>query len=230
MPFDPSRVDCWIFDLDNTLYPASTCLFDQIDVRMGMYIADLLGCDHAEARRVQKMYFHDHGTTLAGLMHFHGVDPYEFLGFVHDIDMAPLARAPRLRERLMRLPGRRLVFTNGDAPYAARVLEALDITDCFEGLYDIHAMDYRPKPEPSAYRGFVSTFDVDPARAVFFEDSARNLTPAKTMGMQTVWLDFGTDWGARAMVEGAIDDTIDATAGQDLPGWLDALAATGRLG
>jgi putative hydrolase of the HAD superfamily len=72
MPFDPSRVDCWIFDLDNTLYPASTCLFDQIDLRMGMYIADLLGCDHAEARRVQKMYFHDHGTTLAGLMHFHG--------------------------------------------------------------------------------------------------------------------------------------------------------------
>jgi putative hydrolase of the HAD superfamily len=90
MPFDPSRVDCWIFDLDNTLYPAETCLFDQIDVRMGAYIADLLGCDHAEARRVQKMYFHDHGTTLAGLMHFHGVDPYEFLGYVHDVDMAPL--------------------------------------------------------------------------------------------------------------------------------------------
>lgn len=224
MAFDPSRVDCWIFDLDNTLYPAETCLFDQIDVRMGAYIADLLGCDHAEARRVQKMYFHDHGTTLAGLMHFHGVDPYEFLGYVHDVDMAPLARAPRLEERLMRLPGRRLVFTNGDAAYATRVLDALGITHCFEGLWDIHAMEYKPKPEPSAYRSFVSAFGVDPARSVFFEDSARNLTPAKAMGMQTVWLDFGTDWGARAKDEGAIDETID-----DLAAWLDALADGGHL-
>ncbi len=225
MPFDPSRVDCWIFDLDNTLYPAETCLFDQIDVRMGAYIADLLGCDHAEARRVQKMYFHDHGTTLAGLMHFHGVDPYEFLGYVHDVDMAPLSRAPRLEERLMRLPGRRLVFTNGDAAYATRVLDALGITHCFEGLWDIHAMEYKPKPEPSAYRGFVSAFGIDPTRSVFFEDSARNLTPAKAMGMQTVWLDFGTDWGARARDETAIDETID-----DLAAWLDALAADGHLG
>lgn len=225
MPFDPSRVDCWIFDLDNTLYPAETCLFDQIDVRMGAYIADLLGCDHAEARRVQKMYFHDHGTTLAGLMHFHGVDPYEFLGYVHDVDMAPLNRAPRLEERLMRLPGRRLVFTNGDAAYATRVLDALGITHCFEGLWDIHSMEYKPKPEPSAYRGFVSAFDIEPTRSVFFEDSARNLTPAKAMGMQTVWLDFGTDWGARARDETAIDETID-----DLAAWLDALAADGHLG
>lgn len=225
MPFDPTRVDCWIFDLDNTLYPAETCLFDQIDVRMGAYIADLLGCDHAEARRVQKMYFHDHGTTLAGLMHFHGVDPYEFLAYVHDVDMAPLARAPRLEERLMRLPGRRLVFTNGDAAYATRVMDALGITHCFEGLWDIHAMDYKPKPEPSAYRGFVSAFGVDPTRSVFFEDSARNLTPAKAMGMQTVWLDFGTDWGARAKDESAIDETID-----DLAAWLDALAEGGHLG
>ena len=117
MSFDPARVDCWIFDLDNTLYPAWTDLFGQIDVRMGQFIADLLGCDAAEARRVQKMYFHDHGTTLAGLMHYHAVDPHDFLGFVHDIDMTVLKDAPPLADRLLALPGRRLVFTNGDAPY-----------------------------------------------------------------------------------------------------------------
>jgi len=225
MPFDPTRVDCWIFDLDNTLYPAETRLFDQIDVRMGEYIANLLGCDDAEARRVQKMYFHDHGTTLAGLMHYHAVDPHEFLAYVHDVDLSAVSRAPRLESRLMRLPGRRLVFTNGDAPYATRVLNALGITHCFEGMWDIHAMEYRPKPEPSAYDGFVAAFGVDPQRCVFFEDSARNLTPAKAMGMQTVWLDFGTDWGSRAKDESAIDETID-----DLAAWLDALADGGNLG
>ena len=187
MPFDPTRVDCWIFDLDNTLYPAETRLFDQIDVRMGEYIANLLGCDDAEARRVQKMYFHDHGTTLAGLMHYHAVDPHEFLAYVHDVDLSAVGRAPRLESRLMRLPGRRLVFTNGDAPYATRVLDALGITHCFEGMWDIHAMEYRPKPEPSAYDGFVAAFGVDPERCVFFEDSASQAM----RGFPLSWLMMG---------------------------------------
>src|SRR6476646_10564551 len=112
MEFQLDRAQCWIFDLDNTLYPASCRLFDQIDLRMGQYIADLLGCDATEARRVQKLYFHDHGTTLAGLMHNHDVDPHEFLGFVHDVDTAPLRQAPRLADAIARLPGRKLVCTN----------------------------------------------------------------------------------------------------------------------
>ena len=103
MPFDPTRVDCWIFDLDNTLYPSSVNLFSQIDVLMGRFIAELLGCDAIEARRVQKMYFHDHGTTLAGLMHYHAVNPREFLEFVHAVDMSVLDSAPRLGDRLRAL-------------------------------------------------------------------------------------------------------------------------------
>jgi len=91
VPFDPTRVDCWIFDLDYTLYPPACGLFGQIDQRMGQFIANLLGCYAQEARRVQKMYFHDHGTTLAGLMHYHAIDPREFLDFVHDVDMTVLA-------------------------------------------------------------------------------------------------------------------------------------------
>lgn len=225
MPFDPGRVDCWIFDLDNTLYPPSTRMFDQIDLRMGAYIERLLGCDAAEARRVQKLYFHDHGTTLSGLMHNHGVDPYEFLGFVHDIDMAPLAAAPRLAEMLARLPGRRLVFTNGDDAYAGRVLAALGLSDSFDGMWDIHAMRYRPKPEPSAYAGMIEAFAIDPDRAVFVEDMARNLAPAKALGMQTVWLDLATEWGDRAMDEAAIDLVVG-----DLAEWLDGLAHDEMLG
>ena len=216
MGFDPARVDCWIFDLDNTLYPPSTRLFDQIDVRMGLYIQNLLGCDPTEARRVQKLYFHDHGTTLSGLMHYHAVDPHAFLNFVHDIDLSPLVDAPSLASRLSALPGRKLVFTNGDDAYAARVLNALGLDDVFDGMWDIHAMRYRPKPEVSAYAGLVEAFAITPERAVFVEDMARNLVPAKAIGMQTVWLDLATEWGDRAADHAAIDVATD-----DIVAWLD---------
>ena len=229
MAFDPTRVDCWIFDLDNTLYPSSIDMFSQIDVLMGRFIAELLGCDLVEARRIQKLYFHDHGTTLAGLMHYHAIDPHEFLDYVHAVDMSVLAQAPRLRDHLLALPGRRLIFTNADAAYARRALAALDIEDCFEGIWDIHAMAYRPKPEAGAYAGFIEGLAVDPARAVFVEDTARNLTPAKALGMQTVWIDMATDWGDRAKDDSAIDVMIT-----DLAQWLDQvrsqLAAPSSLG
>ncbi|MDP3551442.1 MAG: pyrimidine 5'-nucleotidase [Novosphingobium sp.] len=221
MPFDPYCVDCWIFDLDNTLYPPSTRLFDQIDERMGQFIQNLLGCDATEARRVQKLYFHDHGTTLSGLMHYHATEPYEFLGFVHDIDMTPLAAAPRLADRLAALPGRKLLFTNGDDAYAAKVLAGLGLEDSFEGVWDIHAMQYRPKPEPSAYISMIEAFGFTPETAVFVEDMARNLAPAKALGMQTVWLDLATDWGDRAKDDAAIDVVAD-----DIEKWLDHTLAS----
>lgn len=220
MPFDPTRVDCWIFDLDYTLYPPACGLFGQIDQRMGRFIENLLGCDPVEAKRVQKLYFHDHGTTLAGLMHYHAIDPREFLDFVHDVDMSVLAAAPRLAEHIMALPGRRLIFTNGDQPYAERVLAALGLEQCFEGMWDVVAMDYKPKPEPSAYHGLIEAFGFDPVRAVFVEDSARNLAPAKALGMQTVWLDCASEWGDRAKDDAAIDLVID-----DLPRWLELVCA-----
>lgn len=225
MAFDPTHVDCWIFDLDNTLYPPSTRLFDQIDVRMGEFIQNLLGCDRVEAHRVQKLYFHDHGTTLSGLMHYHAIDPHDFLNFVHDIDMAPLAAAPRLADKLAALPGRKLVFTNGDDAYAARVLAGLGLSDSFDGMWDIHAMNYRPKPEPAAYAGLIEAFAIRPETAVFVEDMARNLAPAKALGMQTVWLDLATEWGDRAKDDAAIDLIID-----DIDQWLASLADHRLLG
>lgn len=225
MAFNPTHVDCWIFDLDNTLYPPSTRLFDQIDVRMGQFIQNLLGCDPVEAHRVQKLYFHDHGTTLSGLMHYHAIDPHDFLNFVHDIDMAPLGAAPRLADKLAALPGRKLVFTNGDDAYAARVLAGLGLSDSFDGMWDIHAMNYRPKPGPSAYAGLIEAFAIRPETAVFVEDMARNLAPAKALGMQTVWLDLATEWGDRAKDDAAIDLIID-----DIDQWLARLADHPLLG
>ncbi|HET7316513.1 MAG TPA: pyrimidine 5'-nucleotidase, partial [Sphingomicrobium sp.] len=122
----------WIFDLDNCLYPASTGLFELIDERMGAYIQRLLGCDSVEARRVQKLHFHTHGTTLAGLMKEHGVDPTDFLDQVHSIPLDRVKSDERLGNALKRLPGRKFVFTNGDAPYARRVLEAIGIHERFD--------------------------------------------------------------------------------------------------
>lgn len=209
------HVDYWIFDLDNSLYPASTNLFELIDIRMGEYIARLLGCDAAEARRVQKAFFRDHGTTLAGLMKDHGVEPREFLDFVHDIDLARLSADPRVVAALDRLPGRKYVFTNGDERYAARVLDRLGLANAFDGLHDIHAMDYVPKPDPRAYAAMCARYAIAPERALFVEDMARNLKPAKALGMTTVWVDNGSEQASHEADAAFIDHRID-----DVGAWL----------
>ncbi len=186
-------VRTWIFDLDNTLYPASANLFARIDVRMTGFIADLLGVDPVEARRVQKAYFIGHGTTLAGLMAEHGVDPHVFLDHVHDIEMEVLDHDAPLAAAIARLPGRKLVFTNGDRPYALKVLDRLGLGGSFEAVHDIHAMDLVPKPHPAAYQSLCRTLSIDPTTALFVEDMARNLKPAKAIGMTTVWVDNGSE-------------------------------------
>jgi putative hydrolase of the HAD superfamily len=213
---EPLRhVDTWIFDLDNSLYPASADLFALIDARMGEFIQRLLACVPEEARRVQKSYFRDHGTTLAGLMATHGTDPREFLDYVHDIDLARISADPRLIAALDRLPGRKFVFTNGDERYARRVLEKLGIGNAFDGLHDIHGMDYVPKPDPRAYAAMCERYAIDPTRAVFVEDMARNLRPAKAIGMTTVWIDNGSEQASHEADPAFIDYRI-----ADIGDWL----------
>jgi putative hydrolase of the HAD superfamily len=187
------HIDTWIFDLDNTLYPASVDLFALIDARMTAFVADLLGLDREAAYRVQKDYFLGHGTTLAGLMANHEVDPAAFLSYVHDIEMDALEENAPLAAALAKLPGRKLVFTNGDKPYALKVLDRLGLGASFEAVHDVHAMDLIPKPAPAAYAGLCAAFDIDPHRALFVEDMARNLRPAKAIGMTTVWVDNGSE-------------------------------------
>lgn len=199
------HIDAWVFDLDNTLYPAECDLFAQIDVRMGAFISELLGVDHIEARKVQKGYLVSHGTTLRGLMDHHGVEAQEFLDYVHDIDMSPIPPNPTLGDMIARLPGRKFVFTNADRPYATRVLEQLGFAEVFDGLFDIEDADFHPKPTQSAYDDFVARFGIDPAKAIMFEDMARNLIPASERGMTTVWLPTGSEWSST----GKDDDHVD---------------------
>ncbi|MBV7255731.1 pyrimidine 5'-nucleotidase [Pacificimonas sp. WHA3] len=212
---DLSRIDTWLFDMDNTLYPASVNLFSHIDERMGAFIAEELGVDRGEARRIQKAFFHEHGTTLRGLMDEHDVTPQRFLDYVHDIDMSALTEDARVTAGIAALPGRKFVFTNGDVAYADKVLSRLGLGAHFEAVHDIHAMDYRPKPEPGAYRGMCKRHDIDPERSLFVEDMARNLAPAKALGMRTVWIDNGSESAAYCADMNCVDLVID-----DLGDWL----------
>lgn len=215
-----AHVRNWIFDLDNTLYPASADLFAQIDRRMTAYVGQLLDVPPDEALRIQKRYFLEHGTTLSGLMTRHDVDPHAFLAFVHDVEMDVLEHNAPLVAAIAALPGRKLIFTNGDAPYAARVLDRLGLATSFEAIHDIHATAYRPKPDPSAYAGLCAAYAIDPAQSLFVDDMARNLKPAKAIGMTTVWVDNGSEQAADAD-RSFLDFTIS-----DLTPWLHAILET----
>ncbi len=220
-PFPPigadlAHVNTWIFDLDNTLYPATSRLFDQIDVRIGQFIAKLFDVDKKEARKIQKSYFREHGTTLHGLMSEHGMAPEEFLEYVHDIDFSPLQPTPGLEAALAALPGRKLIFTNADTPYAEKVLACLGVAHHFEHIYDIAAANYVPKPFPAAYDTLIQLCDIAPARAIFFEDIARNLVPAAALGMTTVWVRGDDNW-----VLPGNEDAMPDYETDDLVAWLD---------
>lgn len=180
------HVETWIFDLDNTLYPASCRLFDQIDVRMGEFISDLFKVDRPEARRIQKDFFYKYGTTLRGLMSEHGIKPDAFLDYVHDIDHSPVPANGALAANLEALPGRKLVFTNGTVTHATNVMQRIGITHLFDGIFDIVHSDFIPKPERGPYEKFIAEHDVDPGRAAMFEDIARNLAVPHDLGMTTV--------------------------------------------
>lgn len=215
-------IDTWIFDLDNTLYPARCDLFALIDARMTEYIARLKGFDPLQAHTLQKRLFREHGTTLSGLMREHAIDPHEFLAFVHDIELDRVTHDARLVAAIGWLPGRKLVFTNGDVDYAGRVLDRLGLGAAFEGVHDIHAMAYVPKPEPASYAALCDRWDVDPRRALFAEDMARNLKPAKALGMTTLWVDSGSDQAGGEACPSFIDYRTN-----DLTDWLHEL--TGEL-
>jgi pyrimidine 5'-nucleotidase len=178
----------WVFDLDNTLYPASCSLFPQIDIRMRQFIAELLGLDLDEAFRLQKRYYREFGTTLRGLMLVNGIEPSVFLDYVHEVDCSVLSPDTRLDAALERLEGRKLIFTNGSERHAANVLDRLGLARHFEGVFDIAAAGYIPKPDPATYDLMVKRHGVDARTAAMFEDIHRNLVPAAAIGMTTVWV------------------------------------------
>jgi putative hydrolase of the HAD superfamily len=181
-----NHVTGWVFDLDNTLYPPSARLFDQIEVRMTAWVQQAVGVDRAEADRLRKHYWRTYGTTLAGLMAEHGVDPGPYLTDVHDISFDALEPDPVLAARIRALPGRRIVYTNGSAPYAERVLAARGLSGLFDAVYGVEHAGFRPKPERAAFETVFARDGITPATAAMFEDDPRNLAAPHAMGMRTV--------------------------------------------
>lgn len=181
-----SHVTQWVFDLDNTLYPPEARLFDQIEIRMTQYVMDALGVVQAEADRLRVHYWQRYGTTLAGLMREHDVDPAPYLTHVHDISLEHLEHDSDLARFITALPGRRIVYTNGCAPYAERVLAARGLGGVFDAIYGVEHADFRPKPEREAFELIFAQDGITPDRAAMFEDDPRNLKAPHAMGMRTV--------------------------------------------
>ena len=186
MTADLRHIDVWLFDLDNTLYPPETAFMGLIEARMTDFVARHVGLSHDDAHTLQKRYYRELGTTLAGLMAHHGVRPEDYLDHVHDVPLDSLTPEPALIAAIQRLPGRRLVFTNGDERHARRVLDHLGLADAFEGVFHIASADYVPKPDPATFDRLIKQHAIDPRHAAFFEDSEKNLAPAAALGMTTI--------------------------------------------
>lgn len=180
-----SAVAAWVFDLDNTLYPHHL-LWQQVDDRIRQYVADYLSVSKDEAFKLQKDYYKRYGTTMRGMMTEHGIDPDQYLEFVHQIDHSPLEPNPALGAAIEQLPGRKLILTNGTRKHAEAVMKRLEIDRHFEDVFDIAAADLDPKPLPQVYDRFLKKHGVDPKKAAMFEDLARNLEVPHALGMTTV--------------------------------------------
>jgi putative hydrolase of the HAD superfamily len=215
------EIETWIFDLDNTLYPASCNLFREVEARMAAFIMAELAIDHDAAHALRRRFFLEHGTTLRGLMLEHAIEPERFLDYVHAIDMSPVPPDPVLVAAIAALPGRKLVFTNGTKSYAEQVLDRIGFDAHFLAIHDIAACNFQPKPDPSGYAALVRRYAIDPHRAVMIEDMARNLPPAAALGMTTVWVRGGSDWarvGADSLhIHHVVDELAPWLAGAARP-------------
>lgn len=223
-----AHIQNWIFDLDNTLYRADAGFFGQIDKKMTDYVSRYLELDPVNARRIQKEYLAEYGTTLSGLMAVHGMDPNEFLDFVHDVDLSMLTPSPDLRASISSLEGRKFIFTNGSYKHAENVAGHLGLWDLFDGSFGVDNLNYIPKPQRSPYVHFCDHFDINPDTAIMFEDNIRNLEVPKSMGMKTVLITSDMSWDhepaeARPAGRGAQAPWVDYIT-DDLPGWLGGLS------
>ena len=219
-------VDTWVFDLDNTLYPHHVNLWHQVDARISEFVGTFLGIAPEEARRIQKDYYLRYGTTMRGMMTEHGVHADDYLAYVHQIDHSPLEPNPAMGAAIAKLPGRKLILTNGSTDHAGKVLDRLGIGTHFEAVFDIIAAELEPKPSPQTYEKFLRVHEVNPARSAMFEDLARNLVVPHQLGMTTVLvIPDGTkevvreDWELAGRDAAHVDHVTD-----DLTGFLEKLS------
>jgi putative hydrolase of the HAD superfamily len=222
-----SHIDTWVFDLDNTLYPHHVNLWQQVDKRIGEYIANYLNVNADEARRIQKDYYRRYGTSMRGMMSLHGVSADDYLAYVHQIDHSPLEPNPAMGAAIAKLPGRKLILTNGSTDHAAKVLERLGIGSHFEAVFDIIAAELEPKPAPQTYQKFLALHNVEPKSSAMFEDLARNLVIPHQLGMTTVLVVpdgsknvVREDWELEGRDATHVDHVTD-----DLTGFLQGLSA-----
>jgi len=218
MSLDIAHSEYWIFDLDNTLYPAECKLFHQVDIRMRNFISDYFNLNEDESVSLQKRYFREYGTTLNGLMKNHGMKPEAFLEYVHDIDVSVVSPNPSMGLSLSQLPGQKIVFTNGTLKHAQRVMERLGIEHNFNGVFDIFATNFTPKPNIEGYYELVRKFAINPQKTVMVEDMVHNLEPAKNLGMTTVLIKPSFDKHNNGETK-----YVDYQVG-DLTAWLGKLA------
>ncbi|HTS42096.1 MAG TPA: pyrimidine 5'-nucleotidase [Xanthobacteraceae bacterium] len=221
-----AAVETWVFDLDNTLYPHHLNLWQQVDERIRNYVADFLRISYDDAFRLQKDYYRRYGTTMRGLMTEHGLKPDAFLEMVHEIDHSPLTPNPVLGAAIEKLPGRKLIMTNGTRKHAETVLQRLAIHHHFDDVFDIAAAELDPKPMPQVYDRFLARHGIDPTRAAMFEDLARNLEVPHALGMTTVLVVpphtrevFREDWELQGRDAPHVDHVTD-----DLAAFLEKIA------
>jgi putative hydrolase of the HAD superfamily len=221
------HIDTWVFDLDNTLYPHHVNLWQQVDKRIGEFVSAWLKVSAEDARRIQKDYYRRYGTTMRGMMTEHGVRADDYLAYVHQIDHSPLEPNPAMGAAIAKLPGRKLILTNGSTDHAGKVLERLRLAGHFEAVFDIIAAELEPKPAPQTYRKFLALHQVDPARSAMFEDLARNLEIPHQLGMTTVLVVpdgsrevVREDWELEGRDASHVDHVTD-----DLTGFLQGLSA-----
>lgn len=221
------ETDTWIFDLDNTLYPASSGLMAEVSRRMTRFVAETLGVHEDAAFVEQKRMFREHGTTLRGLMNRYDVNPGTFMAYVHAVDYTLVDENPRMKRAIDALPGKKIVFTNASVDHAETVLARLGIAHAFSGIFDVAAADYLPKPNRHAYEKLTARHGIDPARAVMIEDIAPNLEPAAELGMTTLWVrhDRTADpyWAIPSNDAGYVHHETD-----DLSAWLERIGPPSR--
>ena len=212
-----AHIDTWIFDLDLTLYGPEANIMAQVRDRIALFVEKHFNIGSDEAHKIRHTYWKKYGTTLGGLMAENKVEPNGYLDFVHDVDMDLLRPDADLRRQITSLPGRKIIFTNADAPYAERVLAARGLDNLFEDIFDIHRMQHVPKPAAASYDSLCAQLDINPTRALFAEDSVHNLLPAKALGMTTIWLNHGTEPDS-----GDTEEFVDHEIA-DLNDWLSSI-------
>tara|TARA_Y100001970_G_scaffold225305_1_gene278134 strand:- start:1020 stop:1691 length:672 start_codon:yes stop_codon:yes gene_type:complete len=202
------KIKNFVFDLDGTLYSELDAVFGQVSKRMTKFIAEKLNLDLKKAKELQTNYFHKYSTSLNGLMIHHDIDASEFLKYVHDINLDFMHKDLILRKELLKLNAKKFIFTNGSHDHVANITKHLGIYDLFDGAFDITDCNYIPKPAIEPYKKLVSKFNIEPSESVFIEDIAKNLEPAKKLGMKTVWLINDEYWGKKDSDKDFIDFKI----------------------